>query len=77
MQISGPAEAIGDVTEVKTEPVDIRGINNNLVKEIDLIPVPGAAAIYPGRVKVQVIIKKTEAQPEPPPGNGGTEQQRQ
>jgi len=77
VQISGPAEAIGDVTEVKTKPVDIRGIDNNLVKEIDLIPVPGAAAIYPDRVKVQVLIKKTETQPEPPPGNGGAEQQRQ
>jgi len=72
VQISGPAEATGAVTEVKTEPVDIRGIDKTFVKEVALLPVTGIANIYPSRVKVQVEVNKIETQQPPPPANGET-----
>ncbi|MDF9408532.1 MAG: YbbR-like protein [Pelotomaculum sp. PtaB.Bin013] len=76
VQVLGPPEATGAVTQIKTEPVDIRGIDKNLVKEVALIPVSGVANIYPNRVKVQVEVNKIEAQQQPPPSDGGTTPQK-
>jgi len=71
VQISGPADIIGTITEVKTWPVDIQGIDKNLVKNVDLMPVPGIASFQPGRVRVQVEVKKIETQPQPQPDDEG------
>lgn len=75
-QVLGQPESTGAVTEIKTEPVDIRGIDKNLVKEVALVPVSGVANIYPSRVKIQVEVHKIEAQPQPPPNDGGTTPQK-
>jgi len=74
--ISGPADIISAITEVKTWPVDIQGIDKNLVKDVDLMPVPNVTSIQPGRVKVQVEVNKIEAQPQPQPDDGGVAPQK-
>lgn len=80
VQITGPAETIDAIAEIKTEQVDISGINKNFVQEVDLVPVPGMAGVSPNRVRVRVEVRaevkteaetgKNEAQP-PAPADGG------
>ncbi|HOV79088.1 MAG TPA: CdaR family protein [Bacillota bacterium] len=73
VQVLGPAEAIGQLTSIRTEPVDIQGANKNLSVEVGIIKPEGITAVNPGRVRVQVEIMKTEA---PAGGQPGGEQPR-
>lgn len=70
-QVLGPAEVIGAITSIRTEPVDIQGIDKNLTKEVGLVKPQGVTGVNPGRVKVQVEVTKAESPPQP---SGGGDQ---
>lgn len=72
VQIFGPAEVLGAISNIRTEPVDIQGLDKNLAGEVVLVAPQGVTSVQPNRVKVQVEITKAEAPPQPPPnGNSG------
>lgn len=67
VQISGPAEVLNTISEIKTETVDINGVSQNLVREVSLAPVAGIFYVQPGRVKVYLDVNKTKQQAEEAP----------
>ncbi len=74
VQVLGPADLIGVITEIKTGPVSIQGADKNLSREVDLVVPQGAAGVQPGRVNVQVEVNKVEApSPSPPAIDTGSE----
>jgi YbbR domain-containing protein len=63
VQIYGPVEIISNISEIRTEPVDISGADKNVTKEVGLVTPTGVTTVQPARVKVQVEISKAEATP--------------
>ncbi|OPX84149.1 MAG: YbbR-like protein [Pelotomaculum sp. PtaB.Bin104] len=72
VQISGPVEVLNTISEIKTMPVDINGVSQNLVREVSLAPVAGIFYAQPGRVKVYLDVNKTEQQVEEEPNTNGS-----
>jgi YbbR domain-containing protein len=70
VQLTGQPEALSTIINIKTEAVDITGIDKNLTKEVGLT-VPAGVTVQPSRVKVQVEVVKGEAPPVTPPGDNG------
>lgn len=68
VQIYGPVEVIGSITEILTEPVNIQGASQDVVKEVGLVVPAGVTTVQPVRVKVLVDIDKLA---ETPPAAGG------
>lgn len=60
VQIYGPVEIISNISEIRTEPVDIQGADKNVTKEVGLITPTGVTAVQPARVKVLVEINKAD-----------------
>jgi len=67
VQLSGLADVLGAITNIKTEPVDIRGVDKNLSRDAGLAPPQGVTGVQPNRVIVRVEIEKEEAPPRPLP----------
>lgn len=65
VQISGPPEMLEDITGVRTVPVDIQGINQNLAKDAGLVTPQGITAVSPQRVRVLVEVGSDDS-PQPP-----------
>jgi YbbR domain-containing protein len=60
VQLSGQPETLSTINNIKTEPVDITGIDKILAREAALA-VPQGVSVQPSRVKVQVEVIKGEA----------------
>lgn len=71
VQLSGPAEVLGGISNISTEPVNIQGIDKDLSKDAGLVVPQGVTSVQPGRVKVNVEVEKVEAPPQQPPEGGG------
>ncbi len=72
VQLSGTVEALAVLTNIKTEDVDIQGVDKDISREVDLV-IPQGVSVQPGRVKVQVEVIKDGTTPVPPDdGDGDT-----
>jgi len=60
VQLSGQPETLSTINNIKTEPVDITGIDKSLAREV-VLAVPQGVSVQPSRVKVQVEVIKGEA----------------
>jgi YbbR domain-containing protein len=69
VQIYGPVEVISNISEIRTEPVDVQGADKNVTKEVGLTTPTGVTAVQPNRVKVLVEISKADVTP--PAGGSG------
>lgn len=67
VQLSGQPEALSIITTIKTETIDVTGIDKGFTKEVGLA-VPQGVNAQPGRVKVQVVVVKDETKPATTPG---------
>lgn len=65
-QVLGTPEVLNGISYLRTEAVDIQGLEARLVREVSVIVPEGISGVQPGRVKVTVEIVKT-APPAPPP----------
>ncbi|NPV73435.1 MAG: hypothetical protein HPY89_06540 [Pelotomaculum sp.] len=72
VQIFGAAEVLGAISNIRTEPVDVQGVDGSLSRETGLVVPHGVANVYPAKVKVQVEIEKVEAPPQQQPGSRET-----
>ncbi|MDD4237231.1 MAG: CdaR family protein [Desulfotomaculaceae bacterium] len=71
VQIYGPVEVISNISEIRTEPVDIQGSDKNVTKEVGLLTPTGVTSIQPVRVKVLVEISKLDETLPSPGGDSG------
>jgi YbbR domain-containing protein len=62
-QVLGTPEVLNGISSLRTEAVDIQGLEARLVREVSVIVPEGLSSVQPGRVKVTVEIVKTA----PPP----------
>jgi YbbR domain-containing protein len=62
-QVVGTPEVLNGISSLRTEAVDIQGLEARLVREVSVIVPEGLSSVQPGRVKVTVEIVKTA----PPP----------
>lgn len=76
VQIFGQAEVLNAISNISTEPVDISGIDKNLVKDAGLLSPQGVTGVQPGQVNVQVEVNKAEAPPQLPPSPGDNTKQK-
>lgn len=60
VQLSGQPETLSTINNIKTEPMDITGIDKSLAREV-VLAVPQGVSVQPSRVKVQVEVIKGEA----------------
>jgi YbbR domain-containing protein len=60
VQLSGQPETLSTINNIKTEPVDITGIDKSLARDV-VLAVPQGVSVQPSRVKVQVEVIKGEA----------------
>jgi YbbR domain-containing protein len=60
VQLSGQPETLITITNIKTVPLDITGVDKSFAIEVGLA-VPQGVNVQPGRVKVQVEVVKGEA----------------
>lgn len=77
VQIFGPADVLSTISNIKTEPVDIKSIDKNLIKDVGLVSPQGVTGVQPGQVKVQVELNKVEAPQQPQPNPNNSEPPRQ
>ena len=69
VQIYGPVEVISNISEIRTEPVDVQGADKDVTKEVGLITPTGVTVVQPDRVKILVEISKADVTP--PAGGSG------
>lgn len=62
VQLSGQPETLSTITSIKTESIDITGIDKSITREVGLT-VPQGVSVQPARVKVQIEVEKGEAPP--------------
>jgi len=70
-QTLGAPGDLNGISSLRTEAVDIQGLEASLVREVAVVVPPGVSSVQPGRVKVTVEIVKTG--PLPPPVTGSTD----
>jgi YbbR domain-containing protein len=72
VQLSGQPETLIPITNIKTVPLDITGVDKSFAIEVGLA-VPQGVSVQPSRVKVQVEVVKGEAPASNVTNEGGTE----
>jgi YbbR domain-containing protein len=72
VQLSGQPETLIPITNIKTVPLDITGVDNSFAIEVGLA-VPQGVIVQPSRVKVQVEVVKGEAPASNVTNESGTE----
>lgn len=73
VQLTGPADVLDALANIKTETVDVNGADKSFTKEV-AISAPQGVSAQPGRVTVRVEVGKTDTPPQQAPGDGSAEQ---
>lgn len=70
IQVAGPAETVEGLSEVQTVPVDISGLDKDLlVQEVDLLSLADVVDIQPNQVTVRIEVGKVEPPTQLPASN--------
>ena len=57
-EVRGPRETVGKIEALKTEPIDISGINDTLEKDIAIKVPEDVERVIPGEVRVKIVIRR-------------------
>lgn len=60
LQVTGPAEVLANLVEIRTNVVDIGGAQGNITKDVELILPAGVISLEQNKAKVTVVIEPAE-----------------
>jgi YbbR domain-containing protein len=67
LRVTGPAEIIDGLQEIRTQPVDLSGAQENIVKDVEPALPTGVIPLSQTKVKVNIVIGAVEKESEQAP----------
>lgn len=60
LRVTGPAEIMSNLREIRTQPVDLSGAQGNIVRDVELALPAGVIPLGQTKVKVTIVIEPSE-----------------